>query len=125
MDSVLEKKEVIMKVILESPFAGKSKWYLIRKYQEFRNINYARKCMRDSLLRNEYPIASHLLYTQKGILDDTIPEERKLGILAGLAWGKEAEKTVIYTDYGISSGMEWGVKSANENNRTIEYRQIL
>ena len=104
-----------MKVILESPFAGDIE----------RNIDYARKCMRDSLIKGEFPIASHLLYTQDGILDDTIPEERKLGILAGLEWGKQAEKTVVYTDYGISSGMEWGIKSAQENNREIEYRTIL
>ena len=45
-------------VIIESPFAGN-----IRK-----NINYARKCMKDCLMKGEYPFASHLLYTQKGII---------------------------------------------------------
>jgi hypothetical protein len=38
------------------------------------------------LLRGESPIASHLLYTQPGILKDDVPEERPLGIEAGLAW---------------------------------------
>ena len=102
-----------MKVILESPYAGDIE----------RNVAYLKKCLKDSFDRGEYPFASHAIYTN--VLDDTIPEERKLGILAGLEWGKQAEKTVVYTDYGISSGMEWGIKSAQENNREIEYRTVL
>ena len=101
-------------VIVESPFAGD-----IEKNQE-----YARACLRDCLLKGESPYASHLLFTQKGILDDSIPEERKLGIDAGLEWGKLANKTVIYTDLGISSGMEYGIKNAKANNREIEYREL-
>ena len=65
------------RVILESPYAGDVE----------RNVAYARACLRDSLLRGEAPIASHLLYTQPGVLDDQIPEERQMGIDAGLAWG--------------------------------------
>lgn len=65
-----------------------------------RNLTYAREALRDSLLRGEAPIASHLLYTQKGVLDDRIREERGLGIAAGLAWGV-AEMTVVYADLGI------------------------
>lgn len=102
-----------MKVIIESPFAGDVK----------RNIEYAIKCMQDSFNRGEYPFASHLLYTQ--CLDDTIPNERTLGIDAGLEWGKHAEKTVVYTDLGISKGMKYGIKKALDNGRLIEYRKIL
>ena len=101
-------------VILESPFAG----------DEQANIDYARLCVRDSLMRGEAPIASHLLYTQEGILDDSKPEERNHGIQAGLAWGKVAEATVIYTDRGISEGMHWGIYAANMLSRPIEYRSI-
>lgn len=103
------------RVILESPYAGDVK----------RNIEYARLCVHDSLLRNEAPIASHLLYTQKGILDDNIQEERMLGIDAGLAWKDVAELHVFYIDYGYSSGMEYAKKYATENNIAIEERKIL
>jgi hypothetical protein len=82
-------------VIIESPFAG----------QLTRNIAYARQAMRDSLLRGEHPIASHLLYPQPGILDDNDPEDRKRGIGAGLAWRKAAQKAVFYTGRGWSLGM--------------------
>jgi len=68
-------------VIIESPYAGDIP----------ANIEYARLCVRDSLSRGEAPIASHLLYTQAGILDDNIPSERQWGIDAGLAWHKVAQ----------------------------------
>lgn len=67
-------------VIIESPFAGDVE----------KNIRYARACVRDSLLRGESPIASHLLYTQEGILNDDVPAERQHGIDAGLAWRRRA-----------------------------------
>ena len=102
------------KVVIESPFAGDTK----------KNIEYARACMNDCLKRGEAPIASHLLYTQKGILDDTIPEERKIGIEAGFVWGKMAEKTVVYVDLGITKGMKDGIKRAELDSREIEYRKI-
>ncbi|MFL5900950.1 MAG: hypothetical protein ACJ75S_07090 [Solirubrobacterales bacterium] len=82
-------------VIIESPFAG----------ELTRNIAYARQAMRDSLLRGEHPIASHLLYPQPGILDDNDAEDRKRGIEAGLAWRKAAGKAVFYTGRGWSRGM--------------------
>lgn len=87
--------------------------------------SYARLCMRDSFLRGEAPFASHLLYTQDGILDDLIAEERKLGIEAGLIWGEAAELTVVYCDYGVSRGMEMGIERAVKAGRPIEYRTLF
>jgi hypothetical protein len=102
------------RVILESPFAGDVN----------SNIEYARKCVRDSVLRGESPIASHLLFTQPGILNDDILDERNLGIEAGLAWRVVAEASVVYTDRGISTGMKYGIKAAQEQGLPIEYRSI-
>lgn len=101
-------------VLIESPFAGEVE----------KNLRYARACMRDSFIRGEFPFAMHLLYTQEGILDDEISEERNLGIEAGLAWGKHASKTVVYTDLGITPGMEKGIQRAREEEREIEYREL-
>lgn len=102
------------RVILESPFAGDVE----------ANIEYARACVRDSLSRGEAPIASHLLYTQPGILNDDVPHEREWGINAGLAWGGVAEATVVYTDRGISRGMEYGIKRAGDEGREVEFRTL-
>lgn len=104
-----------MRVIIESPYAGNID----------RNIEYARKCIKDSLLRGEAPIASHLLYTQEGILDDSNLQERMLGINSGLEWLKVADKHVFYTDYGISQGMEYAMKKSMEYNIDVEIRKIL
>jgi hypothetical protein len=101
-------------VILESPYAGDVE----------RNVAYARACVHDSLMRGEAPIASHLLYTQEGVLDDNLPEERILGIDAGLAWRLAADASVVYTDLGMSSGMRYGVQRAHESGTFVEYRTI-
>lgn len=102
------------RVILESPFAGDVE----------ANVAYARDCLRDCLLRGEAPIASHLLYTQPGVLDDNIPAERALGITAGLAWGEGADATVVYTDRGVSRGMEYGIANAMSAGRVVEMRSL-
>lgn len=101
-------------VILESPYAGDVE----------ANLAYGRQCMADCLSRGEAPFASHLLYTQPGVLDDTKESERALGIAAGFVWGKLAQKVVVYTDRGISRGMELGVINARANGLDIEYRTL-
>lgn len=106
-------------VVVESPFAGKT------PLETERNIRYARACLADCLQRGEYPFASHLLYTQTGVLKDNVPEERNLGIEAGLAWGECADKTVVYQDLGISAGMESGIKRAEQYGRPVEYRYVV
>lgn len=102
------------RVIIESPFAGDIE----------RNIAFARACVRDSVLRREAPIASHLLFTQPGILDDHVPEQRQLGIDAGLAWRHVAHATVVYTNFGVSKGMSYGIAAAEAAGITVEYRTL-
>lgn len=102
-------------VIVESPYAGDVE----------ANLEYARQCVHDSLMRGEAPIASHLLYTQPGILDDTVPEQRRRGIVAGLAWLSVANLTAVYTDRGISEGMKYGISDATSAGVEIVYRTLL
>ncbi len=99
-------------VLVESPFAGDVET----------NIRFARAFMRDALNRGEAPFASHLIYTQPGVLDDDNPDERMKGIEAGLSWGKKASKTIVYVNLGISEGMLKGIERAEEEGREIEYR---
>ena len=92
---------------------------------EAEHLPYARAAIRDMVVRfKEAPIASHLLFTQKGILDDTNREERALGITAGLCWNSCAEATVVYIDYGISAGMVMGIQAAHALQRPVEYRSL-
>lgn len=102
------------RVCIESPYAG----------DIARNLTYARRCVLDCLRRGEAPIASHLLYTQPGILDDDIHSERQWGIETGLAWLAVAELVVVYRDLGISVGMELGIGAAKHAGIPVEYREI-
>jgi len=106
------------RVIIESPYTADTEWKIAD------NIRYAQKCVADSIRRGEAPIASHLLYTQPGILNDSIPCERVMGISAGLAWTKKADLVAVYTDLGISSGMLLGINEANRFGIPVEYREI-
>jgi hypothetical protein len=99
-------------VILESPYAGNIE----------RNVQYARACMKDCLDRGEAPMVSHLLYTQ--VLSDFDAMERQQGIDAGLAWRTKAEKSVVYTDLGITKGMIYGITLAEKSGNTIELRSL-
>jgi hypothetical protein len=113
-DTHVGKRKSMKRVILESPYAG----------DVDSNIEYARKAMRDSLLRGEAPMASHLLYTQPFVLDDNDANERQLGIDAGLMWGPVAEATVVYADRGVSRGMKFGMDRAVSEGRPVEMRYI-
>jgi hypothetical protein len=101
-------------VVVESPYAG----------EVARNTVYARACMADCLSRGEAPFASHLLYTQPGVLRDSDPDERELGIEAGLAWAQRADATVVYADLGITDGMKQGIRDAIGCDRPVEYRTL-
>ncbi len=101
-------------VVIESPYAGNVAV----------NEEYARSAMRDCLSRGESPYASHLLYTQPGVLDDTVPEERTLGIAAGFAWAAQADLIAVYVDLGMSRGMGQGVARALKSGQPVEFRTL-
>ena len=117
-------------VVIESPYSGDLE----------HNVEYTLQCMHDSYyVRREAPIASHLLYTRlpqceldgaenyHGHVQDseTSRHGREHGILCGFAWNSKADLVAVYTDHGISRGMEHGIKFAQKNNIEIEYRTIL
>jgi len=105
-------------VVIESPFRGKG-------YHETEiNILYAQACIHDSLKRGEDPYASHLFFTQKGLLDDTDPEDRNRDIYAGINWGDRAKIKAVYLDRGISSGMELGIAHSAEIGQEIVRRNL-
>lgn len=105
-------------VIVESPYAAPTPEGIER------NVRYARAAMRDCLLRGEAPYASHLLYTQPGVLRDEVPDERRLGMDAGFEWRQVAHATVVYTDLGSSRGVAEGVKDAEKRGTPVEYRHL-
>ncbi len=105
-------------VIIESPYAA-SNGHSVEE-----NLAYLRAAMHDCLKRGESPYASHALYTQPGVLDDNIPEERILGIEAGFEWRNVSQLTAVYTDLGTTFGMEKGIDNSVFMRRPVEYRQL-
>lgn len=105
-------------VIIESPFAADT------MAKAALHIAYARAALRDSLMRGEAPFASHLLYTQPGVLDDDDPLQRVVGIEAGLAWGAAADMVAVYEDLGISAGMKLGIAAAERRGATVFHRLL-
>jgi len=106
------------KVLIESPLAAPSRSGLGL------NQLYGRAALRDSLLRGEAPMASHMLYAQKFVLDDTNELEREIGMVAGFAWLALVDRVVVYIDRGISAGMREGIRRAENLGVIVEERSI-
>lgn len=108
-------------VIIESPYKG----------DVSRNKRYLQACIRDCIKRGESPYASHQMLTDA--LDDNDPEQRKIGISAGLAWrkalyisntGLRRVTPVFYFDLGWSDGMTHARKMYLEENVFFELRKL-
>lgn len=117
-------------VIIESPYKG----------DVARNKRYLRACIRDCLRRGESPYASHRMLTDA--LNDDIPEERALGIEAGLAWAHVRQPVfdsnpadgyilrynlvahLFYIDLGYSSGMKLAQKRFDDEGVLHEERTL-
>lgn len=104
-------------VIVESPFRGAT------PEDEARNKAYLSAIIRHLVLvEGLAPFASHQLYTSA--LDDGNPDERAAGIRAGFAFRRLACRTPVYTDLGISLGMQAGVEHARDMGQTVEFRRL-
>ncbi len=102
----------LRRVIIESPYAGDISV----------NRRFARACIRDSISREEAPLASHLLYPQ--CFPNQSPETRRTGIDAGQAWIIAADALVVYINLGITSGMQISIDRARKLEITIERRML-
>jgi hypothetical protein len=88
---------------IESPYAAQSEDLMLT------HILYARMACSWAIKQGYSPYASHLLYTQPGILNDDKPEERALGFELATAMVKKcADVSLFFMDLGESSGMKYG-----------------
>ena len=110
-----------MKVMIESPFKGIGLYPDEAFMDECENRDYLQECIRDCFDREEFPFASHQMYTDA--LDDNNSVQRYLGIAAGFLWGDVADKIVVYYDRGISSGMRLGIKRYSMD-KLVEFRSL-
>ena len=88
-----------MKVFICSPFSGDIEV----------NLCNARTYARKAALLGHVPFAPHLLFPQ--FLDDSLPEERQLGIRLGLLQLAECDELWVF-GYEISAGMSIEIEKA-------------
>lgn len=86
-------------VYIASPYAGDVEG----------NVEFAKAACRLAMEEGNIPVAAHLLYPQ--MLDDTVPEQRELGIQMGLKL-LEACSELWLCGSRISSGMQEELKEA-------------
>lgn len=82
---------------LLSPYGAKTQ----EKINE--NIEFIKKFARRVVLDGNYPYISHLVFPQ--FLDDNNPQERELGLMAGLAFLELCHEVWVCGDI-ISNGMK-------------------
>ena len=99
-------------VVIESPYRG----------DVDRNVAYGIDAVRDCISRGEAPFAGHLIYTLA--LDDSLPHERSQGINLHLHWMSRVDACVVYSDLGITEGMQMGIDRAAEMGIAVEHRII-
>lgn len=75
-----------------------------------RNKKYARELTRLALDNGFCPVTVHLYLTE--VTDDNIPEERRLGMDAGMEILKNCKYILIGGRHGISEGMKAEIKTA-------------
>lgn len=104
-------------VYIASPYAGDVE----------RNIEFARAACRYCIEQGHTPIAVHLLYTQPGMLDDTNPAEREVGLKLGHHVLEKCDEVWVCGDF-ISPGMAKELELAMEIAipvTTLTSQQIL
>lgn len=82
------------------------------------NIKAAQRYSRFAVDTGYIPFAPHLLFTQ--FLDDTDPDERKLGMFFGNAFMSKCSELWVFGDR-ISEGMQTEIKHAKRKNFRIRY----
>ena len=76
-----------------------------------RNIEYAQKLTKQALGAGLAPITPHLYLTQ--CLDEKKPEQRAVGMAAGLTILKSCDFVIAGIKYGISEGMSAEIAAAD------------
>ena len=109
----------MQKVYIESPYG------LSCGLSPEENVQYAKKCANDSLTKGEAPFAHQLfLYGNNLVVEyDNKGKEMSRSSVSSV-WRKAADKNVVYTDMGISTGMILGIDESRYEDQKIECRGI-
>ncbi len=102
------------KVVLESPYRA-TETSTVEQHQV-----YLSHCITDAESRWETVYASHL--GLRG--DDSDDLERQIGIMRGWEWGDLAAACVVYSDFGVTSGMSLSIDHYSSLGKPVEWRKL-
>ena len=113
----------MIRTVVESPFGRNVDGSKCTPEQYARNIRYLNRALTHSIRRgDEAPYASHRFYP--GLLDDTEPADRALGMKMGLVWSEAAQRVAVYQDHGITEGMQQALAQHAERGIEVVFRMI-
>lgn len=125
------------------PTAGSAMSRLMKEYRQEQKQRYADKDRRKIYVASRYagdvdvntkaavgycrlvvkkghmPVASHLLYPGTGILNDSDPQERELGLMFGLALLGMCDEVWVFGP--VSPGMAQEIEEAKRQKKPIRY----
>lgn len=104
--------------LLVSPFRGKE-----HPCQERLHRAYLDCAIRHAVIRGYTPIATHKLYPDS--LNDANDVERILGMQQRDVILSEVQCLLVYTDLGMSGGMEEDIQAAKKRGVDIQYCSLL
>lgn len=104
-------------VIVLTPFFGEDP----AKARMFER--YAVRAVKDSLNRNEAPLAAQLFFFNF-FGSNIVQIERDMGLMAQVAWVRKCDKLVVYSDFGITQAMNLVLEQARLRNKPVEFRAI-
>lgn len=104
----------------ENALKSRSKVYVVSRYAGNidENVLAAIRYCRFAIDKGKMPIAAHLLYPQ--MLDDSIPSEREIGTMFGIALLEMCDE-VWCLGKELSSGMDREIKEAKRLGKHIKY----
>lgn len=103
--------------IILTPFMGEdpSKARLFERY--------ANRAVKDSLNRNEAPLASQLFFFSF-YNNNVVQIERDEGLMSQLTWVYKCDRVAVYSDFGITQAMSLVLDVARLKNKPVEFRAI-
>lgn len=104
-------------VIVLTPFMGEDP----SKAKMFER--YAQRAVKDSLNRNEAPLAAQLFFYQF-FGSNLVQIERDMGLVSQISWVHKCDRVAVYSDFGITQAMNLVLDVARLKNKPVEFRAI-
>ena len=91
-------------------------------FDPVKGAEIATRLCRMAVDEGQFPFAPHLLYPR--FLDEHSPDERELGIKAGISYLEHCDEVWVYAAEGISSGMRLEIEAASRLGVPVKFKEL-